>query len=327
MRERDHRNHRRQNNGPGPPNKTYPPGTIQYRLQHAVDESAAIRLNPSTYQFETPDSSLRLELFTELHTHGFKNGVFAQITIDTSPEDTLQLLLDSPALTEGEKSKVLRFKEEYEDGMGEGNICEYILSLDRFLKMLRRDAFLRNVISEIPATEITVRREEKLPTILRIDEFGEVTFVGIGDVSIPKAFEGYMRQWRVTHDVPPCEPRGEMEGSMEPPQTPQTGKSIEALQRMGIRVGGFGNETATPEGMNGNGEAHIDVGGPVDGDGGAGSGNGEMQTGNGNIQTVDLTTEKDAEDGDEALRLDQLDQLDKEDEAYVDRESDSDYED
>ncbi|CAG8959500.1 hypothetical protein HYFRA_00001399 [Hymenoscyphus fraxineus] len=330
MRERDRRNQRRQNNGPGPPNKSYPPGTIQYRLQHAVDESAAVPLHPSSYQFETPDSSLRLELFTELHTHGFKNGIFAQTTIDTSPEETLKLLLDSPALTEVEKNNVLRFREEYLDGMGEENICGYILSLHRLLKMFRRDAFLRNVISEIPATEVTVRREDKLPTILRIDEFGEVTFVGIGDMSIPKAFEGYMREWRVSHDVPPCETGCDIEGSTEPTQTPrspQTGKSIEALQRMGIRVGGFGSEPATPEVINGNGGAHINVGGPVTVIEGAGSGNGETPTGNGALQPVDLTIEKDTEDGDEALRLNQFSQLDKEDEAFVDRESDSDYQD
>lgn len=128
--------------------------------------------------------------------------------------------------------------------MGEDNIFSYIMALDALLKMLRRDAVARNVLSELPATEITIRREGKLPTIMRISAEsppvkegdamrpgGEITFIGIGDTSIRDAFEEYRKDWRVQHNVPlppRSPPRLEPPASDSESET-QQGKSLEVL--------------------------------------------------------------------------------------------------
>lgn len=243
MRERDRRNLTRVKLQAQ--HKSYPPGTIQHKLQRANDETAADPPNPSEYVFETPESSLQLELYTELHTHNFRGGVFSdQVAIDTPPLETFQLL-ESPLLSQHEKFFVQEFKRAYQRGMGTDNIFHYIMSLDNFLKMLRRDAVARGVLSELPSTEIMIRSEGKLPTIMRISaanppitggyewqKDGEITFLGIGDMRIPAAFEGYRKDWRVKNNLPPCPPspaRVERLDTESEDESPQRGKSLEIL--------------------------------------------------------------------------------------------------
>lgn len=230
MRERDR--HRRIQVQLEPPRKNYPQGTLQHRLQRATDETAAKLPNGIEHAFETPESSLQLELFEALHTHNFRGGVFSsQVAIDNPPLTTFKLL-ESPLLDQYEKFFVQEWKCQYQRGMREDNIYEYIMALDAFLKskfcncmasyvsllmsnkVLRRDAVIRGMLSELPSTEITIQSEGKPPTVMTIsaenppfiegykgDQGGEIWFIGIGDESIPEAFEEYRQKWRVDHNI------------------------------------------------------------------------------------------------------------------------------